>query len=578
MTMRNADMAAIFEEMADLLELQAANPFRVRAYRDAARTLLAWPEEMAERQRQGRPFTDLPGIGEDLAGKITDMLKEGRCAPLERLRAQFPHGITELLQVPGLGPKRVHTLYHELGVHSPAQLLAAAREGSIRRIPGFGATSESRIAQAITGYLERASRWPLARVTGEANALLAQLRNAPDVSEAVVAGSFRRRRDTVGDIDILVAAGQSRGAIESFCSFEESKRVLSRGTTRASVILRNGLQVDLRVVRPASFGSALVYFTGSKAHNLSLRRRAQASGLKINEYGVYDGDRRIAGNTEASVYAAVGLPFIPPELREDRGEFDAAVNHKLPRLIERRDLRGDLHAHTDASDGLDTLENMAAAARDAGLTYLAITDHSRRLRIAHGLDDRRLHQQMAKIDLLNESMHDIVLLKGIEVDILPDGRLDLPDALLGQLDLVVGAIHSAFDLPAKKQTDRILRAMDHPHFSILAHPNGRLLGTRSPYPFDFERIVRHARERGCHLELNAQPERLDLFDTQCRLAKDAGVAIAISSDAHRTADFNWLEFGIGQARRGWLEAPDVLNTLTLAQLRHRLAKTMSTRI
>ena len=345
-------------------------------------------------------------------------------------------------------------------------------------------------------------------------------------------------------------------------------------TTRASVVLRDGLQVDLRVVRPASFGAALVYFTGSKAHNIALRRLGQERGLKINEYGVYRGTRRVAGQTEASVYAALDLPPIPPELRENRGEIEAAREDRLPRLIERDDLRGDLHAHTDASDGQEPMARMAEAARAAGLHYLAITDHSRSLHVAHGLDVRRLRQQMEAIDRLNERLRGIVLLKGIEVDILADGKLDLPDSVLGELDLVVGAVHSAFDLPPAKQTERMLRAMDHPNFSILAHPNGRLLGTRDAYAFDFERVLRHAKERGCFLELNAQPERLDLFDTQCRQAKEAGVLVAICSDAHRGEDERWLALGIGQARRGWLEAGDVLNTLPLAALRKKLAGTM----
>jgi DNA polymerase (family 10) len=571
---RNAQVAAVFDEIADLLELQQANPFRVRAYRNAARTLLAWPEEMAAWTVQGRDFDELPGIGKDLAGKIAEILKHGSCDQLDRLRARFPRGITELLQIPGLGPKRVHTLYHELGVRSPSQLLNAAREGRIREIPGFGAVSERRIAEAVAGHLARATRWPLARVMADVEALLRHLRAAPGVSEAVAAGSFRRRRDTVGDIDILVAAAPGRALAEHLQAFARVERVLAHGPTRASVVLNNGLQVDLRVVRPASYGAALVYFTGSKAHNIALRRIARARRLKINEYGVYRAGERIAGDSEASVYAAIGLPFIAPELREDHGEIEAAQQHALPRLIELGHLRGDLHAHTDASDGLETLEQMAQAARGAGLEYLAITDHSRSLKIAHGLDPKRLETQIDAIDRLNAKLRGVVLLKGVEVDILEDGRLDLPDATLARLDLVVGAVHSAFGLSRSKQTARVLRAMDHRHFSILAHPNGRLFGTRGPCDLDMERIIRHARERGCCLELNAQPDRLDLFDLQCRQARDAGVPVVISSDAHRGADFRWLQFGIDQARRGWLTPGDVLNTLPLRQLRKRLAATM----
>jgi DNA polymerase (family 10) len=339
------------------------------------------------------------------------------------------------------------------------------------------------------------------------------------------------------------------------------------------------LQVDLRVVQPSSFGAALVYFTGSKAHNIALRRIARARKLKINEYGVFTAAqgrtaKRIAGDTETSVYAAIGLPYIPPELREDHGEIEAARQHALPHLVDRNHLRGDLHAHTKASDGVETLEQMARAARDAGLDYLAITEHSQSLTVARGLDAERLGAHIDAIDRLNETLQGIVLLKGIEIEILEDGRLDLPDAVLARLDLVVGAVHSLFDLSRAKQTARIMRAMDHPYFSILAHPNGRLFGTRGACELDMERIIRHARERGCFLELNSQPDRLDLFDLQCRQAKDAGVPVVISSDAHRGADFRWLQFGIDQARRGWLEPRDVLNTLPLAELKTRLGATM----
>lgn len=574
MAVDNAAIATAFEEIADLLELQQANPFRVRAYRNAARTLASWPEEMSLWAAQGRDFDELPGVGKDLAAKIAEILQRGTCDQLERLRASFPRGITHLLQIPGLGPRRVHALYHELGVRTPQELLDAARAGHIRAIPGFGATSERRIAEAVAGYLDRSHRWPLARVDAAVQAVLAHLRAGPGVEDVVVAGSYRRRRDTVGDIDVLVAGSRGGDACRRLCDFERVSRVLAQGRTRASVVLRDGLQVDLRVVRPESFGAALVYFTGSKPHNIALRRIAQSRGRKINEYGVYRGTRRIAGKTEASVYATIGLPWIPPELREDHGEIEAARSHALPRLIERGDLHGDLHAHTSASDGADSLEAMAAAAREAGLDYLAITDHSRGLKVAHGLDEKRLLAQMEAIDRLNERLRGIVLLKGIEVEILADGSLDLPDRVLGRLDLVVGAVHSAFDLPREQQTARILRAMDHPHFSILAHPNGRLFGTRGGCALDMERIVRHAAERGCFLELNAQPDRLDLFDVQCRQARDAGVAVAIGSDAHRGSDFHWLQLGVDQARRGWLEKDDVLNTLPLPALRRRLAATM----
>jgi DNA polymerase (family 10) len=350
--------------------------------------------------------------------------------------------------------------------------------------------------------------------------------------------------------------------------------VLSHGSTRSSVVLRCKLQVDVRVVQPESYGAALHYFTGSKAHNIAIRRLGQERGLKINEYGVFKGEARIAGETEESVFQTVGLPFIPPELREDRGEIEAAKTGRLPLLIELSDLRGDLHAHTKATDGHNTILEMAEAAKKHGFEYLAITEHSRRLTVAHGLDPVRLAKQIDEIDRLNDRLEGITLLKGIEVDILENGDLDLPDEVLGRLDLVVGAVHSRFDLPRAKQTQRILKAMDSPHFSILAHPSGRLIDRREPYDVDMLRIIRKAKERGCYLELDAQPERLDLLDAYCQMAKDEGVLVSINSDAHSTLDFDNLRFGIGQARRGWLEKKDVLNALALKELRSLLKRTM----
>jgi DNA polymerase (family 10) len=378
----------------------------------------------------------------------------------------------------------------------------------------------------------------------------------------------------VGDLDILVTTRDPAAVTRRFVTYDEVKKVVAQGPTRSTVMLRSGIQADLRVVKPAEFGSALYYFTGSKAHNIAVRRLGQQRGLKINEYGVYRGRERVAGDTEASVFAAVGLPFIPPELREDRGEIEAAQRKALPALVEVADLRGDLHAHTRATDGRNSLREMAEAARKRGFQYLAITEHSRHLTMAHGLDPARLSRQIGEIDRLNASLDGITLLKGIEVDILEDGALDLPDDLLGRLDLVVGAVHSKFNLSRSRQTGRILKAMDHPHFTLLAHPTGRLIDDRDPYDVDMPRIIRHARERGCFLELNAHPDRLDLLDVHCQMARDAGVLVAINSDAHGVGDFDNLVYGVGQARRGWLEKRDVLNTRPLKALRRLLKGTM----
>ncbi|HEX7383457.1 MAG TPA: DNA polymerase/3'-5' exonuclease PolX, partial [Burkholderiaceae bacterium] len=403
---------------------------------------------------------------------------------------------------------------------------------------------------------------------------VAELRGVPGVRELVAAGSLRRARETVGDLDLLAAIERTSPLVARFTALPDVRQVLERGPTRAGVVLKNGLQVDLRAVAPAAFGAALAYFTGSKAHNVALRRIAQEAGLKLNEYGLWRGARRIAGATEADVYGALGLAWIEPELREDRGELDAARARRLPVLLRRADLRGDLHVHSPDSDGRDPLEALAAAARERGLESLAVTDHSRRLALLHGLDAAALARQADRIDALNERQGGVVLLKGIEVDILEDGRLDLPDAVLARLDLVVGAVHHAFDLPREKQTTRLLRALEHRHFSILAHPTGRLLDERRGCDIDLPRVIRAARERGCFLELNAQPARLDLDDIACRMAKDEGVLLSIASDAHSGAELDHLRWGVGQARRGWLEAGDVLNTRTLAELRPLLDRTM----
>ena len=574
MPVHNADIADIFNQIADLLEIESANPFRIRAYRNAARLLQGMGQETSAYLKQGKDLTELPGIGKDLAAKIQEILDTGTCQALEKLRKQTPAGLTDLLHIPGLGPKRVHALYHELDVHTPEQLLRAAKDGRVRALPGFGAKTEQSIIADIEAHVQQKQRIKLVTAAQYAVPLVTYLKKVHGVEEVVVAGSYRRRKETVGDLDILVSTAKSDKVMQAFVSYDEVRDVLAKGTTRSTVLLRSGLQVDLRVVGKESFGAALYYFTGSKAHNIAVRRRAQQRKLKINEYGVYKGDKQIAGATEESVFKSIGLPWIPPELRENTGEIEAAEKNQLPKLVELKDLRGDLHAHSKATDGHNTIKEMAQAAREFGFEYLAITEHSRHLTVAHGLDEKRLLKQLEEIDKLNEKLQGITLLKGIELDILEDGQLDLPDKVLAKLDLVVGAVHSKFHLSRAKQTERILRAMDHPHFTILAHPTGRLLETRDAYDVDMPRIIRHARERGCYLELNAQPDRLDLLDTYCHMAKAEGVLISVNSDAHSVNDFDNLEYGIGQARRGWLEKEDILNTRSFSQLRKLLKKTM----
>jgi DNA polymerase (family 10) len=577
MPKHNADIAAIFEEIADLLEIQSANPFRIRAYRNAARIVGELSQEVPRLLEQGEDLTELPGIGDDLAAKIREIVSSGHCSLLDRLHTELPPAITGLLKIPGLGPKRVKALYHDLDVQTIEQLHRAARDGRIRALPGFGEKTENNILQAIEAHANQAQRFKLAVAAQYAEVLEKFLTAIPGVVCVTVAGSYRRMRETVGDLDILLTApaAVSNQVVQCFTTYDEVVEILSAGPTRASVILKCGLQVDLRIVKEESYGAALHYFTGSKAHNIAIRRLAQQGGLKINEYGVFRNDTCIAGETEASVYAAVGLPYIPPELRENRGEIAAARAGRLPRLVEQGDLRGDLHVHTKATDGHNSLREMALAGLANGFEYLAITEHSRRLAVAHGLDPLQLERQCDEIDQLNAELKGITLLKSIEVDILEDGNLDLPDSVLARLDMVVGAVHSNFNLSRAKQTQRILRAMQHPYFTLLAHPSGRLIQRRAPYDVDMLRIIREAKERGCFLELNAHPERLDLLDTQCQMAKEEGVLISINSDAHSVYDFANLRFGIGQARRGWLEKSDVLNARPLKELRRLINRTLS---
>ncbi len=574
MPVHNNDIAAVFEEIADLLEIEQANPFRIRAYRNAARTVQGLGEEVRDLIQEGFDLDQLPGIGEALAEKIAEIVRTGKCQALEKLRQEGGKGLVELLHIPGLGPKRVAILYHELDVQTPQQLLRAIKDGRLRQLRGFGEKTEQNILDMLQVHAQQERRFKLAVAAQYAQSLVDYLREANEIEEIVIAGSYRRCKETVGDLDILVTTTQPKPVVEHFTRYDEVKEVLSQGATRSTIILRNGLQVDLRVVKPESFGAALHYFTGSKQHNIAIRRRGQQRGLKINEYGVFKGELSIAGKTEESVYKAVGLPYIPPELRENSGEIEAAESGRLPSLVQLDDLTGDLHAHTMATDGHNTIEEMARAAQQLGFTYIAITEHSKRLTVTHGLDEKRLLQQIEEIDCLNQRLKGITVLKGIEVDILEDGSLDLPDPILAQLDLVIGAVHSKFHLSRAKQTTRILKAMDHPHFSMLAHPSGRLLEQREPYDVDMARIIHQASERGCYLELNAHPERLDLLDTHCRMAKEAAVLVSINSDAHTIADLANLKYGIGQARRGWLEKEDVLNTLPLNEVRRLLKKTM----
>ncbi len=566
LAVHNAEIAEMLNRVADLLEIEGANLFRVRAYRNAGRTLTSLPREVVAMLADGKDLSQLPGIGKDLAQKIQEIVETGRLPILSELERQTPAGLVKLLGVPGLGPKRVQTLHETLGIDNLDALAAAARQGEIARLAGFGRRTEQNILHALETRGAEEQRTKRALTEAVADDLVQYLRSVPGVKQVTVAGSYRRKLETIGDLDILAACAAGSAVMDRFVAFEDVAEVVSQGAKRSTVILRGGLQVDLRVVPEASYGAALHYFTGSKAHNIAVRTIGVKKGLKINEYGVFKGNQRIAGRTEQEVFAAVGLPYIDPELREARGEIDAARQGRLPKLVGLADIRGDLHAHSKASDGRATIMEMAAAARAKGYGYLAVTDHSKRVAIAHGLNVKRLARQITEIERLNERLDGIVVLKAIEVDILEDGALDLPDSILRRLDLTVCAVHSKFGLSREKQTERIIRAMDNPCFTILAHPTGRLINERPAYEMDMEQVMAAARARGCFLDVNAQPDRLDLLDTDCRMAKEMGVKVAISTDAHSALDLELMRFGVDQARRGWLGPDDVLNTRPWAEV------------
>ncbi len=575
MPIHNNDVVDIFDEVADLLEIRNDNPFRVRAYRNAARTVAGLSRSVAELAVEEKGLDGLPGIGKELSEKIRTIVKTGKLPFLEDLKKELPGGLSTLMKVRGLGPKKVAALYEKLKVASLDDLKKAAAAGKIRELPGFSVKTEQALLEELgrTKITEHGpERFKLAVTEQFVTPLFADLKKAKGVEEIAVAGSFRRRAETVGDVDILIAAENSTAVMDTFAHYDDVQKVLAEGETKASVVLRGGLQVDLRVVPLASFGAALHYFTGSKAHNIAVRLMGVKRKLKINEYGVFRGKKMIAGRTEEEVYKSVGLPYIEPELREDRGELQAAAKGMLPHLVQLSDIRGDLHAHTKASDGRYSATEMAEAAKKRGYEYLAITDHSKHVTIAHGLDAARLAKAIKEIDKVNAKLEGITLLKSIELDILTDGSLDLPDSILRELDLVLCSVHYNFNLSKDKQTERVIRALDNPLVNIFCHPSGRLINERPAYEIDLEKVMRAAVERGCYLELNGHPDRLDLDDVHCQMAKEMGLKLALSTDAHSTGDLDLMRFGVGQARRGWIEPGDVINTRGLTELRKLLKR------
>jgi len=571
--MENAEIARVFEEIADLLELTGGDRFRTRSYRNASVIVEGLAESLSALYEQGADhLKGIPGIGESLKAKIIELLTTGKCAYHEELLKQMPAGMLDILKVSGIGPKKAALIHKELGVSSVDELEKAAETGSLRELAGLGETSEQKILKAVKEFKSRSGRYTLPVAVRLANLLSEYIGKVPGVIKVEAAGSLRRWKEDIGDIDILAACDGPSLVMESFAAHPEVKEVLARGETKTSVVLRAGIQVDLRVVEKDSFGAALQYFTGSKAHNVALRDRAKRMGLKISEYGVYGepGGKRVAGKTEEDVYGAVGLAWIPPELRENRGEIEAAEEGRLPKLLSVKDIRGDLHSHTTESDGGFSLEDMAGAAMKRGYEYLAVTDHSKAVGIAHGLDEKRVIAQIEAIDAFNARLKKagkkFTVLKGTEVDIRADGTLDHPERLLKRLDCVVASVHSSFRMSSDEMTARVVRAIRSGLVNIIGHPTGRLIGEREPIEIDMEAVMDEAKKYGVAFELNSYPERLDLNDTHLRLARKKGLLVAVSTDAHSTAHFENINYGVHIAARGWLEKKDVLNTRPLKEL------------
>ncbi len=571
--MQNPDIARLFDEVADLLEIQDANPFRVRAYRNAARTIRDFPEPLTDVVRAGaQDLTDIAGIGDDLAEKITEIVTTGELGLRRQLAKKLPAGLLDLLRIPGLGPKRVKLLYKKLKVKSAGDLAKALDAGKVQKLKGFGPKMEEKMRAGLGQAQATERRMLLHEADVQASALVGYLQAGGDIRQIEVAGSYRRRRETIGDLDILVTSDNVARAMDYFVHYGEVAAVISHGETRATVKLRGGLQVDLRAVEPAAYGAALQYFTGSKAHNVELRKIAQEQGYKLNEYGLFKGTRRVAGRTEEEIYAKLGLDWMPPELREARGEIALAREHRLPRLVTRADIRGDLQMHTSATDGQATFDEMAHAARALGYAYIAITDHSKRVTMARGFDSKRLREQWQAIDGWNATAKGFVILKSVELDILESGKLDLPDDVLAEADYVVATMHYGITQSAKELTRRLVGAAEHPFVDAIGHPTGRLVGKREPYPADFDALSRACAAAGCLLELNGHPERMDLPDTLAAAAKRHGARFVLSTDSHQPGNLPFMKYAVDLARRAGLEAADIANTRPLPEFTAQLKR------
>ena len=573
--MENKEIARLLWETADLMEIAGDDGFRIRSYRNGATAVEGYPERVADILRDpSRKVTDIPGIGKGLAVVLAQMLERQSCDRRDELLQKFPAACLEFLKIQGLGPKSIALIFEHYRCETIDQLEQLCKEEKLRELPRMGAKLEEKVLRSIAQYRQRTGRYLLSYAESVAEELIADLRQVPGVEAITPAGSLRRGKETVGDLDLLVTGPAPLGALDRFLAFPRTQEVLARGENKASArVGMEGIQVDVRALQPETFGSAMQYFTGSKDHNVAIRLRAVKMGLKLSEYGLFrvEDDKRVAGETEAGVYEALGLPWIPPELRENTGEIEAALEGKLPELVELGDIKGDLHMHTVETDGRATLEEMAAAARERGYQYIAITDHSKALAMANGLDEARTVAFAKHVRKIGDKLG-IHVFSGIECDILRDGSLDLADDALAELDLVIGSVHSNMNLEAAEMTDRLLRAVENPHIRILGHPTGRLLLQREGYPYDFDRVAAAAVKNGVWLEINASPERLDLHGPLIRSAKAKGARFTISTDAHHPKHLAGMRYGVITARRGWLGPRDIMNTLPAAKFAAALKK------
>ena len=576
--MINLDMARIFDEIADIFEVKGENPFKIRAYRRAARTIETLTQDLKVIAERGgiNELKKIPGVGNAIAKKILEIAETGDCKKHIELKQEVPTGVLELLAIPRIGPKTIAKVHDELGISSIADLEEAAKLHNLKKLPGLGAKVEENILKGIAQYRSYKGRVLLSEALPRAESIVTELKKLDAVAKITIAGSLRRMRETIGDIDILVVSNRPRAVMDAFTNLDGVEDIVAKGDTKSSIILK-GIDVDLRVVAETAFGAAAHYFTGSKHHNIRIRELGMKQGLKINEYGIFRGDVRIGGEDEADVFASVGLAYIPPELREDRGEIEAAKANKIPELVAANDIKGDLHVHTNWSDGKNSIEEMALTAISSGYEYIAVADHSPAVGIAGGMTAEKITKRQDEIEKLNSRFEDegikFSVLSASEVDIKSDFSMDFPDDVLKSLDVVVGAIHTKFTQDRETMTKRIVTAMENPNVDIIAHPTGRLLGKRDPYEVDMEQLMESAKATGTIMELNSFPGRLDLNDVHCKMAKDYGVLIAISTDAHDAMQMrDVIKYGVATARRGWLEPKDVVNTRGLEGVRGLLKR------